>query len=64
MEAAMERGDRVLVRVYGGRKVRRVVVQVIDSTVVICKQEEYVLARQEMREPRGVGFPLADVIRA
>lgn len=58
----MQPGDHVKVRVFGGRLVDRVVVETVENTVVICKQEEFDQAAKEMRKPEGVGFPAADIL--
>lgn len=57
----MKPGDRVIAKVYGNRKVERIFVELIDSTVVICLEEEWLQANREMRKPTGVGFPIRDI---
>jgi hypothetical protein len=57
----MKPGDRVSAKVFGNKNVERIVVQLIDNTVVICTQEEWKAAHSEMRNPTGVGFPVRDV---
>jgi hypothetical protein len=53
----MRPGDRVIATAFGNKKIERVFVQRIDTTVVICTQEEWNLALLEKRSPKGVGFP-------
>ena len=57
----MRPGEKVKVRVFGGKTVRRVVVEQIENTVVICRPEEWYAAARENRRPEGVGFPIWDV---
>ncbi len=57
----MQPGDRVMVKVFGGRTVNRIVVQPLGNTVVICRPDEWREAVRENRQPNGVGFPLSDV---
>ena len=52
----MKFGDRVLVLAYGGEELQRCVVEEGDGFVVVCREEEFLAARQEGRKPRGVGF--------
>ena len=61
MEDTMVTGEKVKVKVFGGKTVTRIVVDVIDNTVVICKQSEWKSAMLEGRNPVGVGFPVQSV---
>jgi len=54
----MQPGQRVIAKAFGGKKIRRVVVQITENTVVICRTEEWEAARKENRAPCGVGFPI------
>lgn len=58
----MKLGQMVKLRAYGGEELVRVVVQLHNDTVVVCRPEEYENARLQGREPIGVGFHLKDVI--
>ena len=53
----MEPGRKVQVVEYGGRKLTRVVVADRGRSVVVCNEREYTKARDEHREPDGIGFP-------
>lgn len=57
----MRPGDKVEANAFGGKKITRRLVEVVDNTAVICKEEEWQAASREMRRPDGVGFPLRDV---
>ena len=56
MSACMNRGDRVLVRVYGGDTVRRRIWRVTDFGVAICTDARYEEAVRTGEEPLTVGF--------
>jgi hypothetical protein len=58
----MKPGDKVTARAFGNKKITRIVVELIENTVVICTQEEWDAAGREMRKPDGVGFPMRDII--
>ena len=58
----MSKGECVKVRLYGGKTTIRRVVAAKRDVVVICADEEYVLAEREHREPEGMGLPRADII--
>lgn len=58
----MKPGDRVKAKAFGNKKIVRRVVQVFDTTVVICTESEWQAAAKEMRPADGVGFPVYDVI--
>lgn len=57
----MRPGDKVLAKVHGGKTVRRVLVDVIENTAVICTPAEWESAIEEKRKPDCVGFPIRDV---
>jgi hypothetical protein len=59
----MRPGETVIVRDNKGLQLTRIVVQIIETTVVICKEEEWIRAKKEGRDPICVGFPLSAVIR-
>jgi hypothetical protein len=53
----MRPGDRVIATAFGNKRLKRVFVQRIGNTIVICTEEEWYLALSERRPPHGVGFP-------
>jgi hypothetical protein len=57
----MNIGQRVLVPVYGGEIVERVVVEIIDNKVVVATYEECKNSIIEERPARGVGYYLENV---
>ena len=57
----MEPGQTVNVRDFSGKLLKRKVVEVIGDVVLICKEEEYNLARQSKSLPFCVGFRKEDV---
>lgn len=58
----MRRGDSVLVRVYPGRTVDRVVWEAKTTYVVCCRKEVFETAIREGTEPESsMGFPKEDV---
>jgi hypothetical protein len=57
----MEVGNFVIVKAYGGELLTRRVVADLGETVVICSEAEFQKARNEHREPSGIGFPKQDV---
>lgn len=52
----MQRGERVTVVDYKGNKLTRRIVDVIGEVVLVCKPEEYQIAKQKRRLPWCVGF--------
>ena len=52
----MRPGDSVIVTAFGNKKIKRVFVQQVENTIVICKQEEWNSALAEKRQPIGWGF--------
>lgn len=57
----MNPGDSVIAIAFGNKKIRRVFVQQIENTMVICNRKEWISAVAERRQPRGVGFPFYSV---
>ncbi len=53
----MRPGDSVIATAFGNKRIRRVFVQRIENTIVICRREEWDSALAEKRQPNGVGFP-------
>lgn len=60
----LHKGDWVEARGFGGETMRRRVVAVEQGKVYICKDDEYVAAEREGREPVCVGFRPEAVKRA
>jgi len=60
----MEPGQRVTVQDYEGKLLKRMVVEVIGEVVLICKDEEFQLAKQSRALPWCVGFKKKDVLPA
>ena len=59
----MRPGETIIVKGSKGSELQRVVVQVVDNKVRICKQEEWIKTKAEHREPICVGFPLSAVMQ-
>lgn len=61
-------GDWVYLRAYGDEIIHRRVVDVKskgrDTTVYVCRHEEYQAAAREGREPQCVGFAIDDIVPA
>lgn len=57
----MRPGEEVIATAFGNKEIKRIVVQVNATTIVICKREEWEAAKAENRRPRGVGFPAFSV---
>jgi hypothetical protein len=57
----MNRGQKVKVTEYGGKKLVRRVVLDRGKSVVVCNETEYIAAIKEEREPAGIGFPRESV---
>lgn len=57
----MRPGQHVVAKAFGGKLIHRIVVQVIGTTVVICKREEWDAAQKQNRSAAGVGFPVYKV---
>jgi len=55
-------GMIIEVSAFRGARLKRRVVEIIDRTIYVCKEEEWESAKQQNREPTAVGFPLKDVI--
>lgn len=49
-------GRKVKLQGLGGEELVRVVIQEGENFLVVCREEEYVRAAREKREPKGVGF--------
>ena len=58
----LKTGQIIKVRAYGGEELVRTVVKQDQDVVVICRPEEYEMARLEGREPIGVGFHMKDIV--
>ena len=52
----MQKGQKVTVVDFEGKKLDRRVVAEVGEVVFICKEEEFKAAEKEKREPRSVGF--------
>lgn len=57
----MDRGDRVIVIDYRGRRLPRVVWENAGKGVWVCTSERYQQALNEECEPNCSAFPMADV---
>jgi hypothetical protein len=57
----MNPGDKLIATAYGGQKIVRVLVEVIETKAFICTEEEWSISQKEKRYPVCVGFPLKDV---
>jgi len=55
-ENPMQPGQLVMVMNHDGKLLKRMVVERIGGVVLICKEEEYSLARQSRSLPWCVGF--------
>ena len=53
---SMQTGDLVLAQTFSDGRVRRRVVEIEGDMVYLCKEEEWLSARKENREPLCVGF--------
>ena len=51
----MRIGQKITVRVYGGKEVVRRVIAEGDDFVVICREEKFQAAKRQGRPPQGVG---------
>ena len=54
---SLVRGSKVKVREFGGGVIERRVVADKGAKVVICNEKEYQAAKEQGREPEGIGFP-------
>jgi hypothetical protein len=45
-----------------GRELNRVLLQMTDTTVLICTKDEWIESQKEGREPTCVGFPKSSVV--
>lgn len=61
MEKKIEEGQEVTLLSSLG-VIKRVVVQDLGETLLVCLPEEFERAAKEKREPISVGFPRSDVI--
>jgi hypothetical protein len=59
----MKQGDIVTLRAYGDREIIRRVVGLEGDVVLVCREEEYIAAEREGREPVVVGFPATVIVR-
>jgi hypothetical protein len=53
---SMKTGDLVSAETFSGKRVRMRVVDLEGDTVYICKENEWLSAKKENREPCSVGF--------
>ncbi len=60
-EVQMIEGTKVTLSSSLG-KIERVVVRDLGDVVCVCREDEYVQAQKEAREPVTVGFPKKDVL--
>jgi hypothetical protein len=58
----MHKGQEVTVLLFGGGTATRRVIADKGNVVVICTEEEFQRAKEENREPEGLGFPRASVV--
>jgi plastocyanin domain-containing protein len=61
METQPAAYKEVTVSIFGGKKVRRVLVKELDEVFLICKREEMIEAEREGRPPITVGIKKTDV---
>jgi hypothetical protein len=52
----MQKGHVVTVVNFEGKKLPMRVAGLIGDVVLICREEEFMAAKKEKREPRSVGF--------
>jgi hypothetical protein len=62
MSALLERGQRIRVNAYGGKKPYVIVVEDRGDVVLICKPSEFECAKAENRDPMSIGFHREDII--
>jgi hypothetical protein len=62
MKQELQRGQRVRVNAFGGKRPIVIVVEDRENVVLICKPEEYERALAEQRDPITVGFRKDDVV--
>jgi hypothetical protein len=60
----MHRGQSVTVSDAWGNKLNRKVVSASESTIFVCKPEDFDKALREGTEPNSIGTPVEDVIIA
>jgi hypothetical protein len=61
MDQKIEIGQSVtLLSAHG--PINRVVVNVLDGIILVCKAEEFQAARREHRDPISIGFPIDDIV--
>ena len=53
----MEKGQVVEITDFMGHKLRRMVVEVIGNTVLVCKEDEFKIASRRRKLPWVMGFP-------
>lgn len=52
----LKTGVLVEVEAFGKEVLQRRVVEVVEDTVYVCREEEWKIAKTERREPVAVGF--------
>jgi hypothetical protein len=57
----MKQGERVTVKLFGGRMAERIIVQIEENTAIICNEQEWDMAHSEHREPQGIRLPISDL---
>lgn len=62
MATYLERGTRVIVNAYGGKRPYVIVVEDRGDVVLICKPSEFESATAENRQPMAVGFHREDIL--
>jgi hypothetical protein len=58
----MKPGQMVKLRAYGGKELARRVIRLEKDIIIVCRPDEYEIARLQGREPIGVGFHVTDVV--
>jgi hypothetical protein len=54
-------GGLVEATAFRGEILRRRVVEIVNQTVYICREDEWQKAAEERREPEAVGFKMQNV---
>lgn len=57
----IQQGQSVTLLSAGGL-IKRVVVDILDGIVLVCREEEFVAAARECRDPISIGFPFEDIV--
>jgi hypothetical protein len=56
------RGERIRLRTHEGEIIEGIVVAFDSDMLHVCRQKEWVIAKEEKRSPNSIGFKRSEII--